>query len=1192
MACAVALDSPVRPPRDKINVRLFITSYSDEFFAERDMLKKEVLPELQAWCQKRKLNLLENFIKWGGRHPDQRDVTDLEKMQTSIENSYYSDVMPLFINITSDALGWVPMWGEYADEVIEDYLEAYGLLVEDLELLKSAYRHDNMNSIFLFRKDSFLESMPTEKDKSQFVQRTSASQKICGPDNKIQQKFPAYRIIEYQCEYLGLDDKGRPMLKFTDDLRHRVGDFLKQRIRCEYCGEDSGLVDHPDSSNTLSAHRNFLYHMASSVQGREDLVTRIEEYIVQEDKDVPLLLLGGPGCGKSSVVSCAVSRILSRVEAGQLPVPGASDKKWNVFYHFVGALPGSTSLEGMLKRLLRELELAKNCNMPKELDSASMMCCSLLSNANTRPLVIFLDGLNQFTEENAARIFSWLPRKLAPQVRCVLTMIPDTPVHEALMARETKPIEVVIPPLDCDSRKCIVKNVLSCHGKQLSEEQMAKLIAKSSSDNPLWLSVVCEELRRLDQDMLLEGIIDQLPEGLLSILDNLLRQLEGEEGGDLLVATLCLLEASAAGLLESELRMLLSDESVLRPPSPYEEKEEKETQEKETKQKKQELLPERKWQWIFSRLQSYLRPYGESREGRLDFHHQSLSKAVRKRYFTPDGGDEKSDNEKGEQTTWWWHLLLADFFQHHDNLERRAEEWPHQLLCLGDHFHLAEALSQWSVFDRLYHEEYSSQLLGYWRKVGPIEEMIDAYTAALTRFEEDDSVNEEAVSLRYEKVCRVVIQAGKHFEALEVLKTAMKIEEKELGARPHRMVELYALMAEIYDEKLKLNDFVSPCQLPDLRKTIYYGRKSISIRKTLPGNYHKFKLAMSLMKLAFNMESWEACGGGPELTGPAALLEGNRYIDRALKIFMELNDLGHYAEALMTKGVLAPRGSMEQLKLYNSAMELCMQLYGEFHILTSRLYINIGIVYEDNNDYHKAYSYFKRWAKVSEEILGPQHPKTQRAKGVLRESRYRRIAQDLGEWDAFEDADNNNEDDDGGDGEEEGMENADTEHNYDDVVNVVNIQMLTSQDEVQLGANVWGPNNDTEGPANNAQPLAPSSALNSGHNEDDDFSDDQTEVMNGFVDEHQGEEEPSTCEENTDSENLYDDNFEDYDEHYPIVNAESGPILEDFHSEEVGLHLEDDYDNDLELNELSSLVLEDCDNRFAPDSHEEDSDRV
>ena len=60
-----------------------------------------------------------------------------------------------------------------------------------------------------------------------------------------------------------------------------------------------------------------------------------------------------------------------------------------------------------------------------------------------------------------------------------------------------------------------------------------------------------------------------------SILDNLLGQLEKEDGGELLVATLCLLEASAAGLLESELRTLLADEAALKPPSPYEEKGEK-----------------------------------------------------------------------------------------------------------------------------------------------------------------------------------------------------------------------------------------------------------------------------------------------------------------------------------------------------------------------------------------------------------------------------------------------------------------------------------------------------------------------------------------------------------------------------------------------------------------------------------------
>ena len=40
------------------------------------------------------------------------------------------------------------MWGEYPDELIEDYLEAYGLLVEDLEVMYGAYREDNQNCKF------------------------------------------------------------------------------------------------------------------------------------------------------------------------------------------------------------------------------------------------------------------------------------------------------------------------------------------------------------------------------------------------------------------------------------------------------------------------------------------------------------------------------------------------------------------------------------------------------------------------------------------------------------------------------------------------------------------------------------------------------------------------------------------------------------------------------------------------------------------------------------------------------------------------------------------------------------------------------------------------------------------------------------------------------------------------------------
>lgn len=54
----------------------------------------------------------------------------------------------LYVFLYSEALGWVPMWGEYPDEQIEDYLEAYGLLVEDLEVMYGAYRQDNQNCMY------------------------------------------------------------------------------------------------------------------------------------------------------------------------------------------------------------------------------------------------------------------------------------------------------------------------------------------------------------------------------------------------------------------------------------------------------------------------------------------------------------------------------------------------------------------------------------------------------------------------------------------------------------------------------------------------------------------------------------------------------------------------------------------------------------------------------------------------------------------------------------------------------------------------------------------------------------------------------------------------------------------------------------------------------------------------------------
>lgn len=52
-----------------------------------------------------------------------------------------------------------------------------------------------------------------------------------------------------------------------------------------------------------------------------------------------------------------------------------------------------------------------------------------------------------------------------------------------------------------------------------------------------------------------------------SLLQQVLERLENESGGELVVATLCLLECSRHGLLESELLLLLGNEKDLLPPA-------------------------------------------------------------------------------------------------------------------------------------------------------------------------------------------------------------------------------------------------------------------------------------------------------------------------------------------------------------------------------------------------------------------------------------------------------------------------------------------------------------------------------------------------------------------------------------------------------------------------------------------------
>ncbi|XP_064625868.1 TPR repeat-containing protein DDB_G0287407-like [Lineus longissimus] len=982
-------------------INVFVTSCDRDFHTERHVVINEVMPVLKSWCLSHGKELNCYDIRWGGgQTPDQ--VDNLKKILEQMKVLYYEKQMPFFLNVTSDMLEKVPLWGDSDARMnqFKKFIKYFHLEPEEVDILYSAYREDNPNGILLMRDDGFHGDLDDDV-KSLFITQ-GLIQDIFHETlpGFLKSKYPDDRIIRYGCQYSGGGRRRQHQLVTMDEnFTSQLLELLKKKIGLEL---GAGRPVEPFEIVNLM-QKDFLKMRSQIVRGREDSVKLIEDYIFQEEKDVPLVILGDSGAGKTSLMSKAAETVLTKAANSELSMRG--DKPWQVFYHFVGAVPGSTDLEQSIKRLIKEFNIVQQDSaMPKDLTAVCQMCCHYLSNPNSPPTIVFMDAINQFTVGKDASVLSWLPRKLAPQVRCVISMMTDSKELEYLQARESKSQELHIPTLSLQARREISSELLEKNHRDITSSQMDRLLEKQSATNPLWLAFACEELSLIEDHSSINNDIDNLEEGLTNLLEMVLQRKETEPNGNMAVAVLCLLEVSSSGLLQTELCTILSEDKTLMPPSPFDEKEETEKAEKESSEKKGQkdrILSEEKWSAVNSTLKAFLRPYGDSSEGRIDFFHRAISKAVRKRYFNI-GSSLNDSEEEGLVTKLWWHGKLAEYFEKTDNLERKVEELPYQLTQINDPIRLSDCLTDWNVFDSLYNEEYSAKLLLYWRQM---EEgnLVSSYRLSLSELEAEQGGDQDLMARRHEHVARVFLQAGQYVDALELANTAMKLEQ-EMGKRPERMVELYLLMSEIYDAKLKLNDFVSPAQLPDLRKTISFCEKSIALRRNLEGDYHKAKLAIGLMKLAFSLESWDACGADSTLNGDEALKQGNKYIESALEIFKALNDQGHYAEALMTKGVLAPRGSMEQLKLYHEALDICMQLYGERHILMSRLYINIGIVYEDNKNYLKSYEYFKKWARVSEEVLGPNHPKTLRAKGVLNETRYRIIAQRI------EDSGNNMDD--------------------------------------------------------------------------------------------------------------------------------------------------------------------------------------
>lgn len=436
-----------------------------------------------------------------------------------------------------------------------------------------------------------------------------------------------------------IEAHGTVALDGMEALGQRIVDELWPAIEAELERPIEVLNAH---QRERAYHERFVIDRTRLFIGRASETRQVAAYVANAENRQPLVVTGPPGAGKSAFLAGCV-RHCRELHPGTLAVP-----------YFIGAAPGSAALPATLRSLCETLrrELALDEEIEADPLKLRVQFGSFLEKAGARrPVVVFLDALNQLDPENRSHEVDWIPYVLPPGTKLVVSTLAGDCL-EQLRRRVSDDHVVDIPALPVDDRRLLVEQFLDVRRKKLTAAQLTRILdteQRPDAGLPLYLLVALEELCLFGDHQALSQRIERLPESLPELFDQALARLEQDHGRSTTESVCAWLAVSRSGLLESEVLDLLGHGGA---------------------------FPRIRWTRLYRALEPYLKPAEEDTgtEGRgaglLDFYHDQLRIAAYGRYLRMDSADSHStDSNKAA------HQELAGYFRSIARDESQPKRW-------------------------------------------------------------------------------------------------------------------------------------------------------------------------------------------------------------------------------------------------------------------------------------------------------------------------------------------------------------------------------------------------------------------------------------------------------------------------------------------------------------------------------------
>jgi hypothetical protein len=385
--------------REQRAIRVFVSSTFRDMQAERDLLVKRVFPQLRKLCEERAVAWTEVDLRWG--------ITSEEAAEGKVLPLCLAEIQrcrPYFIGLLGERYGWVP------DAIPPDLIEREPWLQEhrdhsvtELEILHGVLRDPAMadRAIFYFRDPGYLGQLPAGADAADFTAESpAAARKLADLKARIRAAHTAGHLRHQPREHY--PDPAALGALIQADFTAIIEEFYPN-------------TEVPDPLDQEAARQEaYAQSRRLAFVGREELLRQMDAHATAPGA-APLVLTGESGCGKSALLAEWATRWR------------AQHPDDLIIQHYTGSTPESADWQGLVWRLLMELQraFATPDEIPLQPEALRTALQEWLTKAaGQRRVVLVLDALNQLsTDDPSARQLGWLPVAVPPNVRLLLSSL-------------------------------------------------------------------------------------------------------------------------------------------------------------------------------------------------------------------------------------------------------------------------------------------------------------------------------------------------------------------------------------------------------------------------------------------------------------------------------------------------------------------------------------------------------------------------------------------------------------------------------------------------------------------------------------------------------------------------------------------------------------------------------------------------